>query len=220
MEQIKNFIQKQSYETEVWIVENGSTDLTYQIAVEQSKNHPNIHVHHEDARGKGLAVRSGMLKAKGDYRFFCDVDFSMPIEEINRFLPPNLLNADIAIASRETPGAIRYHEPVYRHLTGRIFNTLVRWLILPGLHDTQCGFKCFRAEVAERVFRLQTLPGWSFDAEVLFIARRLGYTIKEVPISWYYNPDSRVRLLRDSFHMAQDMLKIRQNARQGIYDRS
>ena len=219
MEQIIDFIQKQPYETEVLIIENGSTDRTFQIALEHSKDHPNIHVYHEDARGKGLAIKSGMLKAKGCYRFFCDVDFSMPIGEINRFLPPVLPNADVAIASRETPGAIRYHEPVYRHLTGRIFNTLVRWLILPGLHDTQCGFKCFRAEVAERVFRLQTLTGWSFDAEVLFIARRLGYTIVEVPISWYYNPDSRVRLIKDSFHMAQDMLKIRHNARSGIYDR-
>jgi hypothetical protein len=95
---------------------------------------------------------------------------------------------------------------------------MVRWMLLPGLQDTQCGFKCFRAEVAETVFPYQTLTGMSFDAEVLFIARHKGYRIVEVPIDWYFNADSRVRLVQDSMRMAFDLLAIRKNARRGLYD--
>ena len=142
----------------------------------------------------------------------------MPIEEVNKFLPPQLEPFDVAIGSREVPGAKRYEEPGYRHLVGRLFNALVRFLALPGLQDTQCGFKCFRAEVAETIFPLQTLEGMSFDAEVLLIARKHGYKIREVPINWYFNPDSRVRLVKDSLRMALDLLVIRRNARLGLYD--
>ena len=141
----------------------------------------------------------------------------MPIEEVSRFLPPNLSNIEVAIGSREAPGAVRYNEPPHRHLTGRVFNTIVRWLAMPGLQDTQCGFKCFRGDIAEKVFPLQTMTGWSFDVEVLYIARRLGYQIVEVPIHWYYNPDSRVRLVQDSLQMALDLLHIRMNGLQGRY---
>jgi hypothetical protein len=95
---------------------------------------------------------------------------------------------------------------------------MVRWLVLPGIQDTQCGFKCFRGEVAEAVFPLQTLMGMSFDAEALFIARRMGYKIREVPIDWYFDPDSRVRLVKDSMRMAFDLLRIRWNALRGQYD--
>jgi len=113
---------------------------------------------------------------------------------------------------------VRYDEPAYRHLIGRIFNSMVRWTALPGLQDTQCGFKCFRRDVAERVFPLQTFPGMSFDVEVLFIARRMGYQIMEIPIPWYFDPDSRVRLIDDSLRMAIDLLTIQRNARRGLYD--
>ncbi|MFZ3070125.1 MAG: glycosyltransferase family 2 protein, partial [Anaerolineaceae bacterium] len=108
-------------------------------------------------------------------------------------------------------------EPAYRHLVGRVFNSLVRWVVLPGLQDTQCGFKCFRAEAAERIFPLQTLTGWSFDVEVLAIARALDYSIVEVPITWVYNPGSRVSVVRDSIRMAKDLWRIRRNDRQGLY---
>jgi hypothetical protein len=114
---------------------------------------------------------------------------------------------------------VRYDEPYYRHLTGRVFNLLIRTLILPGLQDTQCGFKCFRAVVAEDIFRFQTLAGWAFDVEVLAIARRRGYHIAEVPIPWYYNPASKINVLRDSGRMFLDLLLIRRNARRGVYDR-
>jgi hypothetical protein len=157
-----------------------------------------------------------MLAARGEYRIICDVDFSMPVEEINRFIPPTL-SADIAIGSREAPGAIRYNEPAYRHTIGRIFNFMVRMMALPGLQDSQCGFKCFRADVAEKIFPLQTLTGMSFDVEILFIARKFGYRIVEVPIPWYFNADSRVRLVDDSLRMAMDLIQIRRNARHGLY---
>ncbi len=215
--QVFAFLEAQPYASEVIVVENASRDRTLVIAQRFAANFPALRVLHEDLAGKGRAVRRGMLEARGEYRFFCDSDFSMPVEQINRFLPP-AVQADIVIASREAPGAIRYGEPHYRHLTGRIFNTLIRLLALPGLQDTQCGFKCFRAAVAEDVFRFQTIMGWSFDVEILFIARQRGYTIRELGIPWYFNADSRVSVLRDSWRMFFDILSIRQKARRGLYD--
>lgn len=217
--QVQSFIEAQSYAVEALVVENGSQDRTLQIAQDFAQKYPNFRVISEQARGKGLAVRRGMLAAQGEYRFMCDADFSMPAVEINRFLPPALTGVNIAIASREAPGAVRYNEPRYRHLVGRVFNTLIRILTLPDLHDTQCGFKCFRGDVAEDLFRRQTITGWSFDVEVLFIARRLGYSIVEVPIPWFFNPDSKVSVLRDSVRMALDLIDIRRKAIQGVYDR-
>ena len=116
------------------------------------------------------------------------------------------------------PGARRHGEPGYRHLMGRVFNLLVRVLAVPGINDTQCGFKCFRARAAEDLFRVQQLDGWTFDVEVLYIARRHGYKIQEIAIDWYFNPESKVRVLRDSWQMFKDLLKIRANGRRGAYD--
>jgi glycosyltransferase involved in cell wall biosynthesis len=220
LEAIGDFIKLQPYQVEVVVVENGSRDQTLAFCRNFARNVTWLRVFHEDQRGKGLAVRRGMLEAKGDFRFICDADLSMPITEVNRFLPPQLLHFDVAIGSRESTGAKRYNEPFYRHLSGRVFNTLVRLLALPGLQDTQCGFKCFSAEVAEKVFRLQTLGGWSFDVEVLYIARKLGYQIIEVGIPWYFNAESQVRLIDDSLRMTIDLLQIRRNDRAGLYDRS
>ncbi len=218
VQSIHDFLSRQSYQAEVIVVENGSSDSTYTLAQDFARVFPWLRVLRETRRGKGLAVRSGMLAARGQYRFICDVDLSMPIEEVNRFLPPQLSDPQVVIGSREAPGAVRYNEPAYRHIIGRIFNAMVRWMALPGLQDTQCGFKLFRADVAERVFPLQTLTGMSFDVEVLFIARRMGYQIVEVPVNWYFNPDSRVRLVEDSLRMGSDLLHIRRNAHQGRYD--
>ena len=199
-------------------MENGSTDRTYEIAQEFTKKNANLRVIQNDWRGKGLAVQRGVKEARGEYVFLCDADLSMPIEEISKFIPPQLQNVDIAIASREAPGAVRYHEPYYRHFTGRVFNTLIRWLVLPTLQDTQCGFKCIRANVARDIFRYQTLTGWAFDVELLYIARHHKYQVVEIPIDWYFNADSKISIFRDSLRMFLDLLLIRRNARRGLYD--
>ncbi len=218
LEKIDAFLNGQDFNAEVVVVENGSTDGTFEIAKSYIPKMPYMQVFHEEARGKGLAVKRGMLEATGDFRIFCDADLSMPIEQVLRFIPPAHEPVDVVIGSREVPGAVRYDEPGYRHLIGRAFNTMVRWLVLPGLQDTQCGFKCFKGEVADRIFPLQTLSGMSFDAEVLFIARKMGYDIQEVAIDWYFNPDSRVRLVQDSMRMAFDLIDIRLKAGRGVYD--
>jgi dolichyl-phosphate beta-glucosyltransferase len=218
LEQLFAFLKKQSFSAEVIVVENGSSDRTFEIAQNYAKQHSNLRVIQNDWRGKGLAIQRGVKEALGEYVFLCDADLSMPIEEISKFLPPQLQHVDIAIASREAPGAVRYNEPYYRHFTGRVFNTLIRWIVLPGLQDTQCGFKCLRAQVARDIFRYQTLTGWAFDVELLFIARRHGYSIVEIPIDWYFNADSKISVLRDSLRMFLDLLLIRRNARRGLYD--
>jgi hypothetical protein len=164
-------------------------------------------------QGKGAAVKRGIFAAKGEYRFMCDADLSMPVTEINRFFPPTIEQFEITIASREAPGAVRYHEPTYRHLVGRVFNTLIRLLALPGLNDTQCGFKCFKASVAEELFNEMTITGWSFDVEILYLAQQRKYRIVEIPIPWYYNPDSHISVFKDSTQMALDIFKIRFRSR-------
>jgi glycosyltransferase involved in cell wall biosynthesis len=218
--QVFDFLKKQPISFEIVIVENGSSDRTLQLAREFALQNPNVTVHQEERRGKGNAVRHGMLQARGEYRFICDADLSMPIEEIQKFIPPALADFDIAIGSREAPGAIRYNEPSYRHLGGRAINFAIRLLILPGLNDTQCGFKCFSAKAAEKVFRQQTLLGWSFDIENLYIARRKKLRIKEIPIQWHYDPDSKVNAIRDALQMLGDIFRIHLNARRGKYDLS
>ncbi|HAE85608.1 MAG TPA: glycosyl transferase [Anaerolineaceae bacterium] len=217
LQQVESFIGQQVYSVEVILVENASSDATVEIAQSWQPRMPQLRLLCLEQPGKGNAVRAGMLAARGAYRFMADTDFSMPIAEINRFFPYLEAGADIAIGSREAPGARRIGEPYQRHLVGRVFNTLVRWLVLPSVQDTQCGFKCFTAAAAEAVFPKQTLEGWSFDVEVLVIGRELGLKIQEVPITWIYDAGSRVNVLRDSLRMARDLLYIRRQARRGVY---
>ena len=218
LEQVVRFATSQSFETEILIVENGSQDRTLEVGEEYASLHPAIvRVLHNELPGKGRAVQKGMLTATGAYRFFADADFSMPPAEITRFIPP-VVDIPIAIASREAPGAVRYNEPYYRHITGRIFNSLIRALVLPALNDTQCGFKMFRADVAVDLFNRQTLMGWSFDVELLYIASRRGFPILEIPIPWYFTPESKINIWRDSGQMFVDLLTIRKNGRMGLYD--
>ncbi len=211
------FLEKQSYTSEVIVVENGSRDRTLEMARDFTRSFPGLRVLHEDLPGKGRAVRRGALEAAGRYRLIADTDFSMPVDQVNRFLPP-LCASDISIASREATGARRFNEPGFRHLTGRVYNFWIRSLVLPGLQDTQCGFKCFRDGVAEDIFPRQTLTGWSFDVELLVIARRRGWSIAEIGIPWYYKPGSKINVLHDSMRMFIDLLQIRHNLRVGLYD--
>ena len=216
LEQVFNFLKEQSFTAEVIVVENGSSDKTLEIAQGFASQHPNLHVIQSE-RGKGAAVKCGMLAAKGEYRFMCDADLSMPVAEIAKFIPP-ANTFDIAIASREAKGAVRYNEPSYRHLGGRVINFLIQLFILPGLNDTQCGFKCFSAKTADDIFNLQTLNGWSFDIELLYIARRHKYSVQEIPIHWVHHPETKVSAVRDAIRMIQDIFRIRANALRGMYD--
>ena len=217
LKQVQEFVSQQPYQCEVLVIENASTDDTAKIVESFQQKFPQLKLIRLEQGGKGNAIRAGMLASKGEFRFMADVDFSMPVEEISKFLVPNLSQAKVSIASREQPGSKRIGEPFYRHLIGRVFNLLVRMLVLPGLQDTQCGFKCFNAEAAEKIFPKQTLEGWSFVVEVLAIARELGYEVLEVPITWTYQAGSRMSILSDSWKMFKDLLLIRSNKRKGLY---
>ena len=213
------FVEAQPYAAEVIVVDNNSVDATREIAEQAARSHPVLRVISEPQRGKGAAVRAGALAARGEYIFFADADFSMPVAEIANFLPPVRRDFDVAIGSREAPGAVRYDEPQMRHLMGRAFNWLVRLLVLRGLQDTQCGFKCFHRPAAEAIFRRQRMTDWTFDVELLFIARRLGCRIVEVPIHWRYQEHSRIHPWRDAARMAWGLLRLRWNGWRGVYGR-
>lgn len=216
LRKIDAFLALQSYQGEVLVIENGSTDRTTEVAESFAADHPYVRVLHSE-KGKGAAVRKGMLAATGQYRFMCDADLSMPIEEVNKFLPPVVNSYAVAMASREAPGAHRYNEPFYRHLMGRVFNQIVRWLAIPQFQDTQCGFKCFRGDIAAEVFQRQTMNGLGFDVEAVAIALARGHTVIELPITWYFDPDSRVRPVHDTVRMVREVWQVRRNLRDGVY---
>lgn len=211
------YLARQPFPWEVVCVDDGSTDRTVEIVAGMARKCPELRLLRMPHRGKGHAVRAGMLAARGARRFYSDADFSVPIADLNRFLPV-LEEAEVAIGSREAPGAIRYQEPAYRHLMGRVYNALVRLLLLPGIQDTQCGFKGFREEVVEPLFSRQGMEGWGFDVELLYLARRAGYRIIEVPVHWTYGQHSRLRPMRDAWRMLCDVLRVRWNAWTGRYD--
>jgi len=215
---ILGFLDRQPYRAEVLIVENGSSDRTWDVATAAAERDSRIRVLREPIRGKGAAVRRGMLAANGQYRFLCDADLSMPIEELKNFLPPRLEHFDIAIGSREAVGAVRYEEPGMRHVMGRVFNTLVRLLLIPKIQDTQCGFKCFVAEAANEIFSRVTRTGFGFDVEALVIANRFGYRIEQIPVRWHFDSDSRVRVIQDTLGTVLDVLVIWLKASRGAYD--
>lgn len=214
---VADFIAQQSYPIEVVIVDNNSKDRTGEIAKEFARSFPYARALFEPRQGKGAAVRSGMLAGCGEFLLICDADFSMPVDEVTKFVPPAINGYHVAIASREVPGARRVGEPEYRHLMGRIFNFIVRLLAIPQIQDTQCGFKAFRRDVARDIFALQTIDGWGFDVEVLFIALKHGYSLVEVPITWYYRPQSRINPIRDSINMVFEVMKVRWNSWRGRY---
>jgi len=150
-----------------------------------------------------------MLAADGEFRLLCDADLSVPIAQAERLLPPRSGGVDVAVGSREAPGAARHGEPGRRHAMGRVFNALTRRIAMSELEDTQCGFKCFRARAAQELFSRSVMNGFSYDVEVLHLARRLGMTIAEIGVDWHYREHSKVRPFRDAFSMALDLLRIR-----------
>ena len=217
--QIDRFLQQQPYSAEVIVVENGSQDRTYEVALDCVGEYPYLRVLQspDNLRGKGLAVKQGMQAAHGDWRFICDTDLSMRIDELVKFLPPEADGYDILIASREAPGAVRVDEPEYRHIMGRIATYIIKAAAISDYEDTQCGFKMFRGEVADDLFAVQRMNGIGFDVELLFVAKRRGYKVKEVPITWYFDTYSTMRLWDDSVRLLREIWEIRRNWRRGLY---
>ncbi len=205
---------------EILVVDDGSKDETTEVVERMGKTDSRIVLQREPHRGKGAALRAGLLAARGALRFMCDADLSMPAREIHRFVSLVPDECDIAIGTREGPGARRVAEPAHRHVMGRAFNALVQYGLLPGLQDTQCGFKLFTARAVETVLPGTTVDGWAFDLEVLFIARLQGWRVREVPIEWRYHDRSRVSIVRDPWRMARDLWTIRANGRRGMYGRA
>ncbi len=221
LERIDEFLQAQSIRAEVIVVENGSHDQTYDVALECGRAYPYLSVLRspDNLRGKGRAVKQGMLAASGKWRFICDADLSMRIDDIVQFLPPAADGYDIVIASREAPGANRVGEPEYRHVMGRVCTFIVKFAAIKDYEDTQCGFKMFSGAAAQDLFQVQRMNGIGFDVELLYIAKRRGYRVKEVPITWYYDPYSTMRLWDDSIHLLREIWEIRRNWRRGLYAR-
>jgi len=222
------YLDEQPYDGEVIVVDDGSEDRTAEIVRGLMPRYPNLRLIENDHRGKGYAVRTGMLAAKGQVVLFCDADLAVPIEETGRLLAWLEEGYDIAIGSREGLGARRYGEPWHRHLMGRVFNLLVRLIAVGHFKDTQCGFKCFRGEVARDLFSSVRLYGegarpikgaaaTAFDVEVLFLALKRGYRVAEVPVEWHYGLQSKVNPLTDSIRMFRDVLLVRFNDWRGVY---
>lgn len=229
LERILGFLDQQDYAARVIVVDDGSTDGTATVARRYDQRHRRVEVIENPHQGKGATVRRGMLAAEGDIALFSDADLSTPIEEVERLLPWFDEGYDVVIGSREGTGARRYDEPFYRHLMGRVFNTLVQTLTVQGIQDTQCGFKAFRREVARDLFnRMQLyrdddkpIEGamvTAFDVEILYLAQRLGYRIREVPVEWHYSNETKVSPLKDSWRNLRDVLAVRWNALRGVYD--
>ncbi len=207
--EIVSYLNGQDYPWEIVVADDGSSDATAGLVAEAADGDPRVRVLPLEHRGKGWAVKNGMLAAAGEFRLLCDADLAVPIAQVERLLPEGDAGVDVAVGSREAPGGARYGEPGRRHLMGRVFNAAVRLLAAPGLADTQCGFKCFRAAAADRLFASVTLNGFSYDVEVLHLARRSGMTMAEIGVDWHYREHSKVRPLRDALSMAMDLLRVR-----------
>ncbi len=209
---VEDFLSRQKYTWELIVVDDGSKDRTCQVAEETFSN-PNSRLEKNPRNmGKGATIRNGMTEhATGKFRLFTDADNSTPIEEVTKLLRRVKKGKyQIAIGSRALPKSnIEVHQPFYRELMGRVFNLMVQMLAIPGIKDTQCGFKLFEGKAAAEIFPLQSLDGFSFDVEVLYIARKRGYRIAEVPIRWINSPASRVSPIRDSMAMFIDIVRIR-----------
>ncbi|HET9979379.1 MAG TPA: dolichyl-phosphate beta-glucosyltransferase [Ktedonobacterales bacterium] len=218
LRQLRAWLDEQPYSAEVIVVDDGSSDDTADVVRAAMTGWSALSLLAATHAGKGAAVREGALAACGDWVAFADADFSMPVSELEQLRVVAAETSAVAIASREAPGARRYGEPWYRHVMGRVFNRLVQVLLLPGIQDTQCGFKCMPREIAVALCNQQTISGWGFDVELLAIARRHHFAIREVPIPWYYMANSRVRLARDTFNMVREVFTIRANLRNGRYN--
>lgn len=217
---ICQFMAQEAPEYEVLIVDDGSADSTVETARACTKGVSEVRILQNGVNmGKGFSVRSGVLNSTGRYVLMTDADLSTPIEEVARLYKYISDHGyDIAIGSRGLKDSdIAIHQPWYREMMGKTFNLFVRLILMGGFRDTQCGFKLFRAEAGRTVFERCALDGFAFDVEAIFIAGRLGYKIKEVPVRWLNSLDSKVSLLLDPARMFLDLFRIRLNAIMGKY---
>ena len=217
LESLVGYLERQPYAWEVMVVDDGSSDGTLSESARWSEKDDRVRIEHGAHAGKGWAVRRGMLAATGEYRFMCDADLAMPIEQLGTFLDRMAEGYHVVIGSRQITGARRFNEPTGRHLRGRFFNCTVRLLAVRGFDDTQCGFKCFRGDVAEELFVLQRAKGLAFDVEILFLALKKELRVLEMPIDWYHQRDSKVRPVIDSLSMLRDTLLVRLRDLSGKY---
>ena len=209
LKSVTAYLEAQIYTWEILVVDDGSEDDTALLVNRTAEEISGVRLLPREHFGKGWAVRAGMLEAQGSYRFMCDADLAMPIEWLDEFLDKMDAGVDIVIGSREIEGARRFDEPQYRHIMGRIFNWVVRAIAVKGFQDTQCGFKCFREDAANELFSRQRSKRMGFDAEILFLALKKGYSVEEMPVEWHHQTGSKVRPGVDSLDMLKDTLLIR-----------
>ncbi len=219
---LHEYYEAQPYSFDVLVVSDGSKDRTAQIVEEFAKTHPHFSVlDYQPNRGKGYAVRRGMLEATGDLVLFCDADLATPQEETEKLLEHIHAGANVAIGSRPLrESKLERRQPLYREILGRLFNRAVQTLAIKGIDDTQCGFKIFTRVASQEVFSRCKLDGFSFDFEALMVARDLGYRIDEVPIRWSHQEGSKVVLLRDGPRMLRDLVRLRLKGRRARLVRS
>lgn len=220
LERVMSCVETQGWDAEVLVVDDGSRDSTAEIIHLWMARYPRLHlIQNPGNRGKGYSVRNGLLQAAGDIVMFTDADLSAPMEEAGLLIAAIESGADVAIGSRWLDRARQtIHQPLYRQFFGRCFNAITRLVMGLPFKDTQCGFKAFRRESAQIIFRLQRIERWGFDPEILFISRKLKYRIAEVPVTWGHDERSRMSYLKDGMKMLEEMAVIRYNSLAGRYD--
>jgi len=219
LELVDNYLSRQDYKSEIIVVDDGSSDNTVDIvkAFIQDNKSINILLNGKN-RGKGFSVKNGILSAKGEYIFFTDADLSTPIEEIEKCLPFLKQENDIVIGSRGlVDSEIVVHQPWYRELMGKTFNVFVSSILMKGITDTQCGFKGFKKETVKPIFDNCLVEGFSFDVEIIYLAKKNGFIIKEIPVKWTNSELSKVSPLKHSIQMFVDLIKIKLNDVTGKY---
>ncbi len=228
LREVLAYLEAQPYPSEVIVVDDGSRDDTAALVESLAGKHDALRLIRNDHRGKAFAVRTGVLQAAGEYVLFADADLATPIHQTEKILSALESGHDVAIGSREGYGARRIGEPWTRHFMGRVFNLVVRLMVMGQHKDTQCGFKGFSQAAAQDIFNSVRLYGpnaavldapalTGFDVELLYLAHRKGYRVSETAVEWHYGPGSKVNPLRDSWRNFKDVLRVRYYALRGLY---